>query len=363
MLNLRPAEVQADGSAVDRAGDAIDLASSSGTGFALSVPDFAGLSGASIVVGSAAHSGAINVNGALTVTDPLTLQNSGASSGGIAINAPLQAPQLGLVSAGDVAQNQAGVITANDVLARSSGGNVNLATAQNNAGTLGGSAAGRFAWLDSDALQLAPVSVTGASASVNVPQTLTASALGGQNVLVRTLTNDLTVAMPVSSTAGADLVAANRFQNPGTGSISGPGQWRVWADTWVGESRGGVFGSAPRPNFYGCTYGSSCPLSIPLADNHFIYTQRPNATVQINNASRYVGQPNPPFTFTVSGWVHPDDNVASIQGSATTSANPSSPPGQYPITGSYTSDIWSFRQRANPIAAVSVQLPTVHGAR
>jgi hypothetical protein len=46
------------------------------------------LSAGTIVVGSNDHRGAIAVNGALTSYDALTLQNGGAGSAGIQINAP-----------------------------------------------------------------------------------------------------------------------------------------------------------------------------------------------------------------------------------------------------------------------------------
>jgi hypothetical protein len=129
-----------------------------------------------------------------------------------------------------VTQGASGGITAGSVLARSTGGDVDLTHADNNAMALGGSAAGRFAWVDRNDLMLAPVTVTGALGSVNVAQALGANTLGADRVYVQTLSQDLTLALPLSSNSGADLVAANRFQNPGAGRIDGA-PWRVWADT------------------------------------------------------------------------------------------------------------------------------------
>lgn len=337
MLDLRPGEVLTSGAAVDRVADPIDLASPSGQGFALSADEFSRLSAGTIVVGSNDHRGAIAVNGALTSYDALTLQNGGAGSAGIQINAPLQAPQLGLVSAGTVTQGASGGITAGSVLARSTGGDVDLTHADNNAMALGGSAAGRFAWVDRNDLMLAPVTVTGALGSVNVAQALGANTLGADRVHVQTLSQDLTLALPLSSNSGADLVAANRFQNPGAGRIDGA-PWRVWADTWVGESRGGVAGSGLRPNLYGCSYGGGCGVTISPDENHFVYVQRPTATVHIGDASRPVGEPNPPFTVSVTG-LRPGDSPDTVHGSASTSATQASPAGSYPISGSYSSDI------------------------
>ena len=85
----------------------------------------------------------------------------------------------------------------------------------NNVGTVGGGAAGRFEYVDADALTLGPVSVTGFDAAGNLPQVVSASSMAADTVLVRTLTGDLSLGSNVSSGSGADLVAAARFQNLG----------------------------------------------------------------------------------------------------------------------------------------------------
>lgn len=334
MLNLRPGGT--DGSTwTDRPADSIGLGTATGTGFALSPEELARLSaGTAVVVGSDAHAGPIAVDGAISVPYALTLQNG--AGGGIQLDTPVQAPRLALDSGGSIGQAVGAHVETDELLARSRGGDVDLQFVENDAGALAGSAAGDFAYVDSNALTVQPLSHTGASAAINAPQAISVSALQGDQVLVRALSDDLTLAMPASSSAGTDLVAAARFQNPGSGSVSGA-PWRVWADTWEGETRGGMAGSGPLPNLYGCTYGGSCGVSVPAADNHFIYTQRPTATVRINDATRPVGLPNPPFDATVSG-LRPGDSAAAIHGSPTTDATASSPVGAYPIVGDYSSD-------------------------
>ncbi|HMN20118.1 MAG TPA: filamentous hemagglutinin N-terminal domain-containing protein [Ottowia sp.] len=334
MLNLRPGGF--DGSAwTDRPGDAIELGAASGTGFALSPDELARLSaGTAVVVGSDVHAGPITVDGAIAVPYALTLQNG--AGGGIQLDAPVQAPRLALDSGGSIRQHAGAHIEADELLARSRGGDVDLQYVENDAGALAGSAAGDFAYVDANALSVRPLSLMGASSAVNAPQPIQVSSLQGGLVRVQTLSDDLTLAMPASSSAGTDLVAAARFQNPGAGSISGA-PWRVWADTWEGETRGGMAGSGPLPNLYGCTYEGSCGVSVSTTDNHFIYTQRPTATVTINDVTRPVGLPNPPFGMTVSG-LRPGDSAAAIHGSPSTDATAASPIGSYEINGDYTSD-------------------------
>lgn len=336
MLNLRPAALQPDGTVADRTADPILLGgSASDTGFAISASEWSTLAAGNphIVAGSAAHAGPITVAGAISTPGALTLQNEGGSH--IALNGSVEAGQLGLLSAGDIVQSAA--ITATEVLARSSSASVILDNPGNRATTVAGSASGSFSWANADAVRLAPITVTGAQSAMHAPQSVTASSLAAATALVRTLSGDLTLAMPLSTSDGADLVAAARFQNPGGGSAGGA-PWRVWADTWTGESRGAMAGSGPYPNLYGCAYDGSCTVPITADDDHFIYTQRPSATVTINDASRLLGWPNPPFAVTASG-LRPGDSAATIRGSAGSIATKDSPAGTYPINGSYSSDI------------------------
>lgn len=339
MLNLRPGAVSASGVTADRLDDAMTLGSD-GNGFSVSAAELGRLSAdGAIVLGSAVHAGAITVDGGISLAGSLTLQNEGAGSGGVALQAPVTVTgggTLALLSAGGVTQDSGVNIVAGQVLARSTGGGVLLGNPGNSAGTVSGSAAnGDFTWVNAGSVQLAPVSAIGAQAAVNAPQAVAVGTLAAQNVRVQTLSGNLALAMPLSSSAGADLVAAGVFQNPGSGSAGGA-PWRVWASTWTGESRGGMSGSGPLPNLYNCLYAGSCGVSVPVGDNHFIYAEQPVATVTIGDLSRPLGRPNPPLVHGINGLIL-GDGAAAVTGSVGTAAGLLSPMGDYPITGSFTS--------------------------
>jgi len=336
VVNLRPGGVAADGTAFDQVATPITLGGTASTGFAVSAAEFSRISaGNAIVAGSNAHAADINVVGPLALASGLTLQNEGG--GNITLQAPITAPRVGLVSAGNITQTAAASITAGTLLARSNGGSVLLDQAANNvsANTLGGGAAGAFRYQDVDELRIGPVSVVGYDAAGNAPQVVSAGSMAADTVFVRTLSGDLQLGTAVTSTSGADLVAAARFQNVGGASLGGA-PWRVWADTWIGETRGGVAGSGLLPNLYNCAYLGLCGVSVSPGDNHFIYAQRPTATVVIGNAFRPAGLNNPLFTWSITGLIL-GDTGAGFSGAVGTAANRASPPGAYAINGSFTS--------------------------
>jgi len=336
VLNLRPGGVdQASGAGVDRTANPITLGGSGGTGFDISSDELARLDAGALVVGSNTHAGSITVNAAVNSSVPLTLQNGGG--GGITLGAPVTAPQLGLISGGSITQAAGEAITAGTLLARSINGDVILADPANNvsASTLGGGAAGRFEYVNAGSLRVGAVSVVGWDAAGEAPLPVTATSMAADTLLVRTLSGDLLLDTAVSSVGGADLVAANTFQNPGGGSLGGA-PWRVWADTWVGETRGGLAGSGAFPNYYNCAFLGACGVTVTPADNHFIYRQQPTATVTIGSFQRTVGTANPPFGFTVSGLIL-GDTGAGIGGTTSSPADAASPPGSYPVDGSFTS--------------------------
>lgn len=336
VVNLRPGGVAADGTAFDQVATPITLGGTASTGFAVSAAEFSRISaGNAIVAGSNAHAADINVVGPLALASGLTLQNEGG--GNISLQAPITAPRVGLVSAGNITQTAAAPITAGTLLARSNGGSVLLDQAANNvsANTMGGGAAGAFRYQDVDELRIGPVSVVGYDAAGNAPQVVSAGSMAADTVFVRTLSGDLQLGTSVTSTSGADLVAAARFQNVGGASLGGA-PWRVWADTWIGETRGGLAGSGLLPNLYNCAYLGLCGVSVSPGDNHFIYAQRPTATVVIGNAFRPAGLNNPLFTWSITGLIL-GDTGAGFSGAVGTAANQSSPPGAYAINGSFTS--------------------------
>lgn len=342
VMNLRPGGIDLAGTpdayvatAADRTGNAITVGGAAATGFAVSADEMTRIAAPTLVFGSNGHAADIAVVGAINTASALTLQNGGG--GNIALAAAVTAPTLGLVSAGNITQTAGAPITAGTLLARSTGGSVLLDQAPNNvsAATLGGGAAGAFRYQDVDALRVGAVSVTGFDAGANLPQVVATGSMAADTVYVRTLSGDLTLATNVSSTSGADLIAAARFQNAGAYTIAGA-PWRVWADTWAGETRGGLAGSGLTPNLYHCAYLGLCTVGISPGDNHFIYAQQPVATVVINDATRLVGAPNPVFTYSISGLILGDRGLG-FSGTTGTTAAAFSPPGFYPITGSFTS--------------------------
>ncbi|HSV59672.1 MAG TPA: filamentous hemagglutinin N-terminal domain-containing protein [Variovorax sp.] len=337
VLNLRPGGVvAASGAGVDRTADAISLLGGPGAaGYAISADELGRMTAATVVAGSNTHAGNIDVLAPMSSAVPLTLHNGGG--GNITLHAPISAPTLGLISGGNITQAAGAAITAGTLLAQSDRGNVLLGEPTNNvsANTLGGSAiSGRFEFVNSGPLRVGPVSVTGFDAAGNLPQVVATDSMAADTVFVRTLAGELTLAASIGTFSGTDLVAATTFQNAG-GSIGG-GPWRIWADTWVGETRGGLVGSGQFPNLYHCAFLGLCTVTVSPGDNHFIYAQQPTATVTIGGFSRAVGQANPNFTFTLGGLILGDTGVG-INGNPSSEAGTQSPAGRYPIFGTFTS--------------------------
>ncbi|WP_395349084.1 filamentous hemagglutinin N-terminal domain-containing protein [Variovorax sp. UC122_21] len=332
-INLRPGGMDANFAVSDTTNAPIVLGGAGTGGFSVSSAEFARLAAPTIVAGSATHAADITVAGAIATPGALTLQND--AGGNIAVNGTVGASQLGLLSDGRITQSAAGAITATGLLARSSGASVDLQNPANNVATVSGGAEGGFAYVDANAVTIGALSVNGFNAATNQLAPTAAASMSAGTVFVRTLAGDLTLGTGVTASTSADLVAAARFQNPGAFTI-GAGTWRVWADTWIGETRGGLAGSGPLPNLYHCAYLGLCTVTVPTTDNHFIYAQQPTAIVTVGNAARQEGAPNPSFTYSVSGLIL-GDNASSFSGAPGTSANASSPPGNYPIDGAFAS--------------------------
>ncbi len=337
-VNLRPGGVDANGGLTERVDDEILIGDGS-AGFALSGSELALIDAPELIVGSNLHAGAIQVLGGITRNGNLTLQNDGGS-GGIDLQAAVDVGGgvLALSSGGDISQASAGAITAHSLLARA-GGSVLLASASNNvaATTLAGSAGGDFEYQDVDALAIGNVSALGLDAGSNGLTSFGASGISaGGDVFVRNLAGDLTLGGNVSGT-NIDLVTASTLQNLAGASLIASGDWRVWANSWVGEARGGLSGDGGLPNLYGCAYLGQCGVTVPGADNHFIYVQQPTALITFDDFSREYGLPNPVFTFTVSGAILGDSAANVATGTGTTTATVGSNVGNYPITGNFTS--------------------------
>ncbi len=336
-VNLRPGGVDANGGLTERVDDTIALGGANG--FALSATELALIDTPELIIGSSLHAGAIQVLAGVSRDGNLTLQNDGGS-GGIDIQAAVNvgAGTLALSSAGSITQTSAGAITAHSLLANA-GGDVLLAAAQNNvaATTLAGSAGGAFQFQDVDTLAIGDVSAMGFDASSNGLSTLGASGIeAGGDVFVRNLAGDLILNADVTG-ANIDLVTAGRLQNIAGASLNASGNWRVWASTWEGETRGGLAGSGNLPNLYGCTFQGSCGVTVSAGDNHFIYVQQPTAVITFDSFTREYGLPNPLLTFSVTGAILGDTAANVASGTATTTATIGSDVGIYPINGIFTS--------------------------
>ena len=337
-VNLRPGGVDLQGGLTDATADSIYLGSGTG-GFVLSDAELGLIDTPELIIGSNLHAGAIQVLGGISREGNLTLQNGGGS-GGISVQAALDVGDgtLALSSGGSITQTSAGVISAHSLLAQA-GGDVLLATALNDVAntTLAGSAGGDFEFQDANTLAIGSVSAVGFDANAGDLSSFAATGISaGGDAFVRNLQGDLTLNAGVAAT-NIDLVTAGRLQNVAGASLVASGDWRVWANTWEGETRGGLAGDGNLPNLYGCAYLGACGVTVPGVDNHFIYVQQPTALVTFDNATREYGLPNPLFTFSVTGAILGDSAANVATGSATTTATIGSDVGNYAITGNFLS--------------------------
>ncbi|MDV7213631.1 beta strand repeat-containing protein, partial [Azotobacter beijerinckii] len=227
---------------------------------------------------------------------------------------------------GDLSQIVGADILADSLLAISETGSVRLENLTNAPYVLAGRAAGAFVFVNADALRIGTVDgVSGVVAG---------------SVLVRNLLGDLTLDAPVAATAGSAVLATGgRLQNPGGQGVTASSFWQIWADTWIGETRGGLAGSGPTPNLYGCAYGGACvsaaALASSAADNHFLYRQQPSARIVFNSYALPLGTLPGPL-FEVDGLVL-DDAGNGIEVSPQSDGLRGGPPGVHVLTGSFTS--------------------------
>jgi filamentous hemagglutinin family protein len=345
VVNLRPGGVSAAGALTPADADTIEINGAT-TGFSLSSTELSTIvkTAAALVIGGSSQTGAINVGAATSFPVPVTLQTAGAGSSGIDLSGAVTGPTVTLSSGGPV--TQAAPLTASALLLNgtSSGSDFALGSAANTVSRLGidSPLGGGAVFVNSGALTIGPTNGTGFDSATNTPVALSApNSVSFGDILVRAGGN-LTLAQNVSTIGSdIDLVTTGVLINSTGADLfpGGAGNWRVWADTWVGETRGGLVGTSPFPNLYGCAYPGVCTSSviIPATGDRFIYVQRPTVTVTADNKARFVGQPNPPLTFTASDLVNGDTAGNALSVSLSTAATLSSPAGQYPIDISATS--------------------------
>ncbi|MGF6916677.1 beta strand repeat-containing protein [Paraburkholderia sp. 40] len=336
-----------------------------GGGLSIDAPTFSTFASIpSIVLGSSTQTGRITVNGQCvsggsTCVPPrpgfannLTLSNPGAGSQGIALTYGISTPghTLMLLSAGPVTDpggiQAAGLILAGpgtftltdpqndvDVLAMANAGSVDFS---NSHGFVIGPLTSQT--FDSAASQLSPMSVTNSTLTGSLVATATTGNIGlGASTPSATAPNT-----NLSAVGSIDLVMENGvFVDANSGTPGAGNAWRVWASTWNGETRGSVQPNTAQPNFYGCLFGSGCSWggTVPTTGNHFVYVARPTVTVSADGATRYVGAPNPAFTYATSGLINGDTAAGTLSGSETTTATLTSPAAGYPIDPNFTSSV------------------------
>ena len=266
-----------------------------GNGFVLDNIELSHISTPWLVLGSSLHQGAIQVLSDISFGGNLTLQNQGGTAGiHLAGALDVSGHTLGLLAGGDITQTSVGAIKAESLLAVALG-NVLLNAAPNDVtgNTLAGKAGGDFRYLDADALSIGNVSAYGFDPNTGSMTSHGVSGIwaigggsggpsgppGGGNVLVQTQSGDLTLNADVHGTQ-IDLVAAGIFLNPDGHvlQVGQSGSWRIWANTWDGEDRGGLEGSGPLPNVYGCNYLGTCGTLVGNG-NQFIYVQQSMVSV------------------------------------------------------------------------------------
>ena len=274
-VNLRPGGVSAAGALTAANAVPITIANPvivgesevGPSGFALRASDLESIqSGAAgIVIGGNTHTGEIVVGLAFAWQHPLTLQNGGAGSQGIAIDSALANPgrSITLSSGGAVTQAAGASISGGSLLLHGTQATstFDLSNPANNVAQL----ASRFevaadptrpdrssvAYVNRTQLTIGPAAVAGEAptgigfdAATNRPvEIVAAGSTAGGDFTARTLAGNLTLMHDIT-TLGSDitLVTPEVLVNAGGATLTpgGSGRWSVWADTWNGENRGGL---------------------------------------------------------------------------------------------------------------------------
>jgi filamentous hemagglutinin family protein len=357
-LNLRPLGVDANGTFVEDVatpiyiGDVPSFATSPPTDFIVRSIWLTPVVGASagttadagIVIGSSLERGRITLDNATPLgaaTLRLSLQNEGAGSAGIGLGASLTANQLGLLTGGDVAQSAP--LNVSQLLVRGgAASNIDVSNAGNRIAALAFDPPRSLTVRTLGDLTVGGAAAPAFDATSETFATLTpAASQAGAQVLLQSLDASLILGQPIAMLgAGSqlDLVAATLFQNPAGATLSNGagGAWHVWSDSWTGSARGGLAGSAPAANLYGCAYGdtSTCSLSgvaIPAGGNRFYYRSRPTLSIAADAQTVTFGAPIPPLTYATSGLVNGDAAAAIVSGAPSTLATSTSPPARFSI--------------------------------
>ena len=343
-LVLAPGGLSTGGTAIAVANAVpINVSTAGAGGFEIDSTDLRAIDATtgSVVIGSTTHTGAIDVAALGLLPFNLTLQNEGLGAGGMNLRAGLSAAgrTVALATGGTLVSG--GAIVADALQVRAGAGSaVALTNPGNTVNTLAVDPPASFSFVNSGPVRLGPVSARSFSTATGAAGTTTvtdSTSLG--NFTVQTLAGSITLAQNITTAnplSNITLAAFTLFNNAGAGKLTPGlgGHWRVWADTWVGENRGGLAPTTPRPNFYGCAYGAACTSGVTMDGNRFIYVQQPTATVVASNQTRLYGADNPTPTFVdpPTGLVNGDTAADAFTGSLRHTAQPTSSVGAYVIT-------------------------------
>ncbi len=139
----------------------------------------------------------------------------------------------------------------------------------------------------------------------------------------------------VISTTGHDIHLASTggafINQAGAGALApgGGGRFLVYSDDPANLVADGLVADP----VYNKTWNGNPPAGLAQGGNRFVYSLAPTLTLTANAASKVAGEPNPVFTFTVSGLVGGDTAGEAFSGAPTLSslADENSPDGFYAI--------------------------------
>lgn len=378
-VNVRPLGVDVHGALVEQGGTAIQVGGPTGTAPRPFIVPAAWLidgtrDGAgsfrvgALVIGSAAQRAAIEVGRLALPSVPhasITLQNGGAGSQGIvlgggipSIDGPLQPlpstgsglqatqglNQLTLITDGPVTQLDALLLDRLVIRGSQGTADVRLDAAGNQIGELAATDLARLVLRNDGPGGL---TVTDASAvgwgDTGPEEASPVAGLSARDGVRVDTAGDLTLQAGAVSASGTgariDLITGGVFRNTGnlTLNTGAGGGWRVWTTTWEGMVTGGLQGSGPTPNLYGCAWGdaSVCSVSgvaLPAGGSGFVFRQQPTLVVDPSRTTYAQGQPVPPIAFSSTGLVNGDLAAGVLAGALGSSAGAGSAPGTYDVT-------------------------------
>ena len=346
-IALRPGGVSASGGLTETPTTEIGLGTAIAD-FQLSSGDLAALHpgpAGAVIIGSDVQTGRIAVTNVPSFSSNVTLQNEGAGSAGIGLPDGIVAfgRTIALATRGPL--DLVGPVIGGRLLVKAEGA-VSLTDPLNNVGTLMVDPPSSFTYIQNNALAIGSIAATGVVGGNVAPIAVTASSTSLGDFFVQSRNGSITLGQGITTLntgSNITLVAGTTFNNVGGASLvpGAGGVWQIWANTWVGETRGGLAPGNTLPNLYGCVFPACSISGVSVGPgNHFLYAQRPTVSVVGGSFSRLVGEPNPSLdTFTPTGILASlgDTRADALVGGFSTTATPASGVGAYPISGAFSS--------------------------